>query len=292
MDVTLQSPQLCVTISTRGGELQSLLHADGTEYLWQGSQAYWPGKAIHLFPFIGRLTDDRYTLRGQEHSMNIHGFLCRTEMKVLESNPTACLLRLCDTPETRTVYPCPFEFLLGYRLEGCCLAVTFTVNNPGAETLFFGIGGHPGFNVPLEQGLAFEDYSLRFSAPCAPLRVGFTDACYLSGQNEAYPLQNGQNLPLQHSLFNRDALILTQTDTTVTLESDKGKKAVRVHFPDMPYIGFWHSPNTLAPFVCIEPWASLPARQDVIEEFSQKKDLVALPAGESYVNRWSIECLG
>ena len=29
--------------------------------------------------------------------------------------------------------------------------------------MYFGLGGHPGFNVPLEAGLSFEDYCLEFS---------------------------------------------------------------------------------------------------------------------------------
>ena len=31
--------------------------------------------------------------------------------------------------------------------------------------MYFGVGGHPGFAVPLEKGLAFEDYCLQFEAP-------------------------------------------------------------------------------------------------------------------------------
>ena len=29
--------------------------------------------------------------------------------------------------------------------------------------MYFGIGGHPAFNVPLESSLTFEDYYLSFS---------------------------------------------------------------------------------------------------------------------------------
>ena len=40
--------------------------------------------------------------------------------------------------------------------------------------------------------------------------------------------------------------------------------------------------------MCLEPWVSLPARQDVVEEFTQQGDLVALLPGERYVNPWKI----
>ena len=33
---TIKSSDLTVTVSERGAELQSIIGADGTEYLWQG----------------------------------------------------------------------------------------------------------------------------------------------------------------------------------------------------------------------------------------------------------------
>ena len=57
----------------------------------------------------------------------------------------------------------------------------------------------------------------------------------------------------------------------------------------MPYIGFWHAVKTDAPYICIEPWSSLPSRQDVVEELSEQPSLVRLPAQEIYRNSWSIE---
>ena len=55
------------------------------------------------------------------------------------------------------------------------------MENPGEKELAFGYGGHPGFRVPLEEGLAFEDYCLDFGETCQPLRVGMSDACFIQG---------------------------------------------------------------------------------------------------------------
>ena len=43
-------------------------------------------------------------------------------------------------------------------LDGDALHVTYRVENRGEGPMAFGLGGHPGFNVPLAPGLAF-DYS-------------------------------------------------------------------------------------------------------------------------------------
>lgn len=77
----------------------------------------------------------------------------------------------------------------------------------------------------------------------------------------------------------------------VTFGSHKDPGKNRVTYPDMPYLGIWHMPKTDAPYICIEPWSSLPSRKDVVEELSKQNDLVSLPAGETYVNTWSIEIL-
>lgn len=86
--------------------------------------------------------------------------------------------------------------------------ITFCVHNSGQNTMPFGIGGHPGFNVPLVGGEQFEDYVLEFSCPCQPDRVGFSPAVYLNGQDELYPLREDKYIDLRHDLFDEDAVIL------------------------------------------------------------------------------------
>jgi galactose mutarotase-like enzyme len=56
----------------------------------------------------------------------------------------------------------------------------------------------------------------------------------------------------------------------------------------MKYLGLWHVPKTKAPYICIEPWSSLPSRQDIVEEFENQSDLISLPSGETYNNPWVI----
>ena len=62
-----------------------------------------------------------------------------------------------------------------------------------------------------------------------------------------------------------------------------------VTLPDMDYIGFWHRPETDAPYVCIEPWTSLCARDGIVEDFSTQQSLISLEPAKNYVNEWTIE---
>ena len=147
----------------------------------------------------------------------------------------------------------------------------------------FGLGGHPGFNVPLAPGLRFEDYRLEFSAPCEPQRVLPSPQYYASGEEAPYALENNA-IPLRHDLFDADAVILRAAAESVTLKSELDAHAVEVSYPDMRYIAFWHTPETEAPFVCIEPWLSLPSRQDVVEDLEKQPDIRVLAPGEAYEN--------
>ena len=168
------------------------------------------------------------------------------------------------------------------------VGVSYVVQNTDGKELFFGIGGHPGFRVPLAAGTGFEDYELRFSRPCIPDRVGCTEHCFLSGHDNPYALENKRTLRLRHDLFDQDAIVLKNMARAVTLCSSKTHRAVTVSYPHMPYLGIWQPPHTDAPFVCIEPRSSLPSRQNMIEELSCKSDLIRLDSGKAYQNCWAI----
>ena len=58
-------------------------------------------------------------------------------------------------------------------------------------------------------------------------------------------------------------------------------RAPPAEFPGFPYLGLWHCPHTAAPYVCIEPWCSLPSRQDLVEDLSDQPSLLRLPSGET-----------
>ena len=156
------------------------------------------------------------------------------------------------------------------------------------QTMYFGLGAHPGFRVPLEMGKEFTDYQLTFGQKCQPWQTLMSDDYMISGHEAPYPLEDGTRMPLRHDLFDHDAIILKNMDRRVTLSAGEGTKGVTLSIPGMRYLGVWHTPETDAPFVCLEPWVSLPSRQGLVAEFSQQNDLVTLFPNERYVNRWTI----
>ena len=292
MFYTIQNDHLKVTVNSLGAELHSIQSEDGTEYLWQGNPDVWDGQAPNIFPYVARLTEQKYTYDGNEYTMKIHGFINAVELTPEKQTKESITLRYDSNEETLAQYPFSFIYRITYALKGNVMHVTNEVENLGSTRMHFGIGGHPGFNVPLEDGLSFEDYCLEFSHSAHPYRVGFTADCFLNGSDAEYPLVDGTKIPLHHDLFDDDAIVLKHTDHTVTLHSEKGNRAVRVSFPDYNVIGFWHMPKIEAPYVCIEPWSSLPSRKGIIEDFGQQADLIALDGGKTYRNEWAVEIIG
>lgn len=287
---TLENERLRLRVNALGAEMQSLQLA-GKEYLWQGDARYWGGRAPHLFPYIARLTGGRYTYCGQSYGMDIHGFLKDSVLKPLRQARESLVLELCSSEATRSQYPFNFCLRIAYHLEGARLRVCYRITNTGAESMYFGLGGHPGFQVPLEPGLKFSDYELVFSRCCQPRRVLFSPDKFVVGQ-AAFALKNGRCLPLRHSLFNDDAIVLEGTPGEVILATPKGSAGVKVQYAGFRYLGLWHTPGTRASFLCIEPWSSLPSRQGITEELTTQKDLLRLEKGEEYRNEWSAELYG
>ena len=246
---TIRNDAMTVTIDELGAQLMSITSAGGVEYLWYGDPAYWRGRAINLFPYVGRLTDDRYTYGGKEYEMVRHGFAKLTRFTPVDVQPDRVTLRITDSEETRKSYPFAFAYEVTCALEGSTLSVTYAAENRGGQTMYFGMGGHPGFRLPLEDGVT---------------------------------------LPLRHELFDHDAIILKNFDRTVTLSAGEGTRGLTMTCPKMRYLGIWHAPKTDAPYVCLEPWLSLPSRQDIVEDLSQQNDLQSLEPGERYENGWAV----
>ena len=220
--------------------------------------------------------------------MTRHGFARRTEFSVLTQGKDHITLYMEDSEESRKLYPFAFRFDVSYVLEGNTLVIVYAVESRDGRTMFFGLGGHPGFRVPLEEGRAFTDYRLTFAQPCQPWQVLMSENYMISGREAPYPLENGVDLPLRHDLFDRDAIILKHFARSVTLSAGEGTRGLTLSCPRMRYLGIWHQPKTDAPYVCLEPWVSLPSREGVVEDLSQQFDLVSLEPRQRYENRWTV----
>jgi galactose mutarotase-like enzyme len=280
MKQTLKNATMTVSAKADGAELCSIQGADGTEYLWQADPAIWGQHSPILFPIVGNLANDRYTIKDETFSLPQHGFAQQQRFRLEEQTENALVYRLDDTAETRRDYPFGFSLRVHYVLNGNTLTVRYTVQNKSAEVMPFSIGAHPGFALNWGPDDAIEDYGLQFNHD-EPLETHYLGADrLLSGETTRIPTTHGM-LPLSKSLFDRDALIFWGLKSdTITLQSHKHDKQLTVRFPGFPHLGIWAKPA--APYVCIEPWYGHADLTGTDGRMLHKAGIIKLEAGGTF----------
>ncbi len=274
MNYTIKNDILTVEIASKGAELMSI-KKDGVEYLWQGLPEYWSGRAYNLFPTCGRMYEGKYTYKGKIYEMKIHGIVRYLECEVYEHSEDKITFILESNEETRKIYPFDFKYFAEFILDGDKLINKYTAVNTGDTVLPCTFGGHPGFNVPLDNG-DFEDYYLEFSEECSPKEAFFSESGKVDGL-----LRDNKFIDLKHSLFDNDSFFMTGCADSVTLKSDKSERSVTVAYPDFTYLGVWHMPQTDSPYVCIEPWYGSPAVKGHYNDIETMADMFHLAPNES-----------
>ena len=162
------------------------------------------------------------------------------------------------------------------------------MENPGKEGLAFSIGGHPGFNCPLE-GDIFQktDCYLKFEniERFESTRVG--DGLVID-EKGTYELEQGGYLAVTEHLFDCDTLVLEdyQTNAVSICRPDKSPY-VTVTMENVPVWGIWtRSPK--APFICIEPWYGRCDRTGFSGDLTEREWGNMIRPGESFEASYKI----
>ncbi len=285
----LRNDTVAIGLESLGAELKSLKRlGTGTEYMWRADPAFWDRTSPILFPFVGSVNGKEYRAKGRTYAMNQHGFARDMEFGLLSQSEDEIWFELRDNEETRKMYPYAFLLRLGYRLLSDGVEVKWQVENPGKEGLAFSIGGHPGFNCPLE-GDIFQktDCYLKFEniERFESTRVG--DGLVID-EKGTYELEQGGYLAVTEHLFDCDTLVLEdyQTNTVSICRPDKSPY-VTVTMENVPVWGIWtRSPK--APFICIEPWYGRCDRTGFSGDLTEREWGNMIRPGESFEASYKI----
>ena len=285
----LRNDTVAIGLESLGAELKSLKRLDtGTEYMWRADPAFWDRTSPILFPFVGSVNGKEYRAKGRTYAMNQHGFARDMEFGLLSQSEDEIWFELRDNEETRKMYPYAFLLRLGYRLLSDGVEVKWQVENPGKEGLAFSIGGHPGFNCPLEGDIFLKtDCYLKFEniERFESTRVG--DGLVID-EKGTYELEQGGYLAVTEHLFDCDTLVLEdyQTNTVSICRPDKSPY-VTVTMENVPVWGIWtRSPK--APFICIEPWYGRCDRTGFSGDLTEREWGNMIRPGESFEASYKI----
>ncbi|ALQ16360.1 aldose 1-epimerase family protein [Listeria monocytogenes] len=252
--IKLENEVLLVEMKTAGAELTRIFHKDtGLEYLWNADSKFWGRHSPVLFPTVGRLVDDTYLVDGKQYHLGQHGFARDRDFQVIEQTENMVRFELDADEDSLAIYPYKFKLSIIYTIEKNTIAVSYEVENTDNKRIYFSIGAHPAFHLPLTDGTTFEDYYLDFGTE-ENLETLCLEGPYRSGEIKKIVDEPARYLPLSYDLFKNDALIFEALkQKEMTIKSDKTPHFVKVSFPEFPFVGVWTAkPGT--PFLCIEPW--------------------------------------
>ncbi|HAC1790235.1 TPA_asm: aldose 1-epimerase family protein [Listeria monocytogenes] len=252
--IKLENEVLLVEMKTAGAELTRIFHKDtGLEYLWNADSKFWGRHSPVLFPTVGKLVEDTYLVDGKPYHLGQHGFARDRDFQVVEQTEKSVRFELDADEDSLAVYPYKFKLSIIYTIEKNTVAVSYEVENTDNKRIYFSIGAHPAFNLPLTDGTTFEDYYLDFGTE-ENLETLCLEGPYRSGEIKKVVDEAARYLPLNYDLFKNDALIFEALkQKEMTIKSDKTPHFVKVSFPEFPFVGVWTA-KAGTPFLCIEPW--------------------------------------
>ena len=99
---------------------------------------------------------------GVAYPMPKHGFARKGEFFPIFVTKDRVILEQRETEETLAMFPFCYSLIVEYAVSDTGFTAKFTVKNRDRNEMTFCFGGHPGFNVPMEDGAAYTDYQMVF----------------------------------------------------------------------------------------------------------------------------------
>lgn len=290
MKQIIENDWLKVEIDSKGAEIRAVEHKKNKiNYMWMGDSAYWGRVSPVLFPIVGRLKGDQYQLEGKKYEMSQHGFLRDADFEPGTYSAEHASFEVNSNGRFKDIYPYEFKAVITYALNQNSLSVDWKIENQNNGEMYFSIGAHPAFRIPLLENEGLEDYRLKFTpAPNKEvLEYGLENALI----HERGVRTNLPDIQVQPELFAKDAIIYSHIDC-IELVSAKSNHGVEVVFTDFPFVGIWskynEENNSMAPFLCIEPWCGVADTHDTTGDLKEKFGVNRLQAGGVFRKGYSI----
>jgi len=283
LNTTISNSTISASINHSGAELFSLKHNNNKEYIWEGNSEFWGKHSPILFPIVGTLKNNTYTIDKKEYQLTRHGFARDMEFQLLEKTNNSAVFSLESNTETLKIYPFHFELQLIYAIENTTLHIEYVVINKGETKMPFSIGAHPAIALPQN----FENYAFEFEKE-ETLKFNLLENDLIS--NKTSILETEKNIvPLNYKLFENDALVFKTLESNSLTILENSKPYVKVDFEDFPSLGIWT--KNQAPFICIEPWFGYSDTAENSGDLFQKEGILVLDAEETFHSKFSIKIL-
>lgn len=268
----LRSNSISIKVNSKGAEIISVVK-DDLEYIWQAKPEVWARHAPVLFPIVGRLKDNTFTYKGNTYTLPQHGFARDMEFQCVHQTTSEVSFELKSDEHTKKNFPFDFKLVISYKVKDNTVICAYEVSNPSTEILYFSIGAHPGFKTD-----NLNDHTLRFEDK--PCDITLLENGLLSEHKEKLHLHTGE-LPLETTLFERDALVFENKQVEVVELVSPNGRGVEIGCKDWPYFGVW-SKKACNEFICLEPWHGITDTHESNGDITQKKGIIKLDGGKAF----------
>ncbi len=244
---TIKNDFITLKVDTKGCEMHSLKrNNDAYEYLWDGDERYWKGRNPILFPQVSSTLSKTNIINGKEYPMGNHGFARNSEFEMVDEKKDSLTFLLKENEETLKQYPFKFELYVTYSLSNESVEIKYQIKNNNDVIMPFGFGLHPAFNV--EEN--YKDTKIVFD--------------------------NGNTLIINKELFENYP---TYYELPVPSSADlySNNHHIRLEFKGFKHLAIW---SPFAPFVCIEPWNNLGAKNGV--DFEKREENINLESKQTF----------
>lgn len=290
MNHTLENHVMSITVSDHGAELISIYDKEKErEVLWQADPAFWNRHAPLLFPHVGKYFNDECHYNGKIFRTRQHGFARDMDFSCIEKTKDSITHRLVSTEETRAYLPFDFTLTVTHRLSDKNISIIWEVKNSGQDTMYFTIGGHPAFRVPILPDTKQTDYCLLFQTKADHLNYLLVEPGTGTASRKkvyALPLDHGR-AAITANLFDNDALIFDDNQFDwVAIGYPDGTPYVSLSCKGFPNFGIWSLPG--APYICLEPWIGRCDDFGFIDDISKKENIIKLLSQEIFNSSYAI----
>ena len=223
---------LKIKVSNKGAELISI-NFNGKEKLHNGKK-FWNRQAPILFPMVGRLRNNETIINDKKYTIPQHGFAKDMEFKLLKETDNIKLYKTESNENTLKMYPFKFELYTEYEINKNILTVKYKVINKDKIEMLFGIGGHPGFKLDLEQ----DEYYLELEKQEEEIEFMEVEGQYISNIPSKNLLNNKKIIYIEKDSFINDAIMIKYFKSKKILLKQKkdNKKILEFNMSDFPIL--------------------------------------------------------
>lgn len=274
---------LKIKISKKGAELTSI-KLDEKEMLHNG-KTFWKRQSPILFPMVGKLKGNETIINDKKYNIPQHGFAKDMMFEKVEEKNNKYTYVTKSNYETLKIYPFEFKLYITYKINDNKLIIKYKVINCGNEIMLFGIGGHPGFKIDVEN----EKYYFELEKEENNIVFMEVDGDQISNKPAKNILENKKIIRITKDSFINDAIMIKNYESKkITLKKESNnKKVLTFDFGNFPILGIWSIPG--ASFICVEPWFNTADKVFETGYFKSKEGIISLDSKKEFNSKYSIE---